>query len=131
MPGFMLDTDTVSFFFRGEGGVADRVREQGSSELCISAVTLAELRYGADRMRSKKLHALIDSFTAAVAVAPFDQAAADRYGEVEAGLSRQGTPIGAVDAMIAAHALVLGVTLVTNNARHFGKVHGLKTENWL
>jgi len=110
--------------------VADRILEFDTSELCISAITLAELRYGADRRRSKRIHTEIDAFVRSVEVLPFDRVSADRYGAVEAALSRQGTPIGAVDAMIAAHALALGVTLVTNNARHFGKVQGLKTENW-
>ena len=126
----MLDTDTVSFALRGEGRVAGRILDHRPSELCLSSLTLAELRYGADMRRSKKLHTLIDVFTSAIAVAPFDRVAADRFGTVAAGLARRGTPIGGVDTLIAAHALVLGLTVVTNNSKHFGKVPGLKTENW-
>ena len=128
---FMLDTDTVSLALRGEGRVAGRILDHRPSELCLSSLTLAELRYGADMRRSKKLHSLIDAFTSAIAVAPLDRAAADRSGTVAAGLARRGTPIGGVDTLIAAHALMLGLTVVTNNSKHFGKVPGLKTENWL
>ena len=128
---FMLDTDTVSFALRGEGRVAGRILDHRPSELCLSSLTLAELRYGADMRRSKKLHALIDAFTSAISVAPFDRVAADRFGSVAAGLARRGTPIAGVDTLIAAHALVLGLTVVTNNSKHFGQVPGLKTENWL
>ena len=127
----MLDTDTVSFALRGEGRVAGRILDHRPSELCLSSLTLAELRYGADMRHSKKLHALIDTFTSAISVAPFDRAAADRFGTVAAELARRGAPIGGVDTLIAAHALVLGLTVVTNNSRHFGRVPGLKTENWL
>ncbi|MEZ4302487.1 MAG: type II toxin-antitoxin system VapC family toxin [Polyangiaceae bacterium] len=129
-PLFMLDTDTVSFALRGLGRVADALLERAPSEICMSAVTLAELRYGADHRRSKKLHALIDTFAAAVAVVPFDEAAATSFGKIGADLRRAGTPIGELDTMIAAHALALDVTLVTNNTRHFRRVPHLHIENW-
>ena len=127
----MLDTDTVSFALRGEGNVALRIREHRPSEVCISSVTLAELRYGADLKQSRRLHALISTFVREVAVAPFDQIAADRFGLVAASLARQGTPIGAYDNLIAAHALALGLVFVTNNLKHFNQVAGLQTETWL
>jgi len=128
---YMLDTDTVSFALRGEGGVADRLLECRPSELCLSSVTLAELRFGADARRSRKLHDLIDTFTQTVAVVPFDSEAADLFGRVAAGLARRGSPIGGFDTLIAAHALALGLILVTNNTKHFARVEGLGTENWV
>ena len=64
-------------------------------------------------------------------VLPFDQIAADRFGLVAASLARQGTPIGAYDTLIAAHALALGRVFVTNNLKHFNQVAGLQTETWL
>jgi tRNA(fMet)-specific endonuclease VapC len=127
----MLDTDTVSFALRGEGQVAARLREHRPSEVCISSVTLAELRYGADLKRSQKLHTLISTFVRDVAVAPFDQPAADRFGALAAELARQGKPIGAYDTLIAAHASALGLICVTNNLRHFNQVPGLQTETWV
>ena len=127
----MLDTDTVSFALRGVGGVAQRLLEIEPSRVCISSLTLAELRFGAERRGSRRLHRLISDFTSALLVAPFDAKAADRFGQIGALLADEGTPIGQLDTLIAAHALVLGVTLVSNNARHFGRVRGLRTESWL
>jgi tRNA(fMet)-specific endonuclease VapC len=127
----MLDTDTVSFALRGVGGVSTRLLAHKPSEICISAITLAELRYGADRRGSRKLHGLIDTFAAAVTVVPFDEAVATQFGSVAATLVNQGTPIGDFDALIAAHALALNLTLVTNNTKHFSRVQGLRLENWV
>ena len=130
MPAYMLDTDTVSYALRGHGRVGERLLELRPSQVCISSVTLAELRYGAEHRRSKKLHGLIDGLVAGVEVASFDAAAATRFGAVATALSRAGTPIGNFDALIAAHALALGLVLVTNNVRHFRRVSGLKAESW-
>ena len=126
----MLDTDTVSFALRGKGNVVERLLEKAPSELCISAVTLAELRYGADHRRSKKLHALIDTFVRSVSVVPFDASAAAAFGVLAAELTGAGTPIGQLDTMIAAHALSLGAILVTNNTKHYSKVPNLRIANW-
>jgi tRNA(fMet)-specific endonuclease VapC len=127
---FMLDTDTVSYALRGEGNAGARILERRPSELCMSAVTLAELRYGAELRQSAKLHKLIDAVAANVAVVPFDADCAAKFGELEAELEQRGEPIGALDVMIAAHALVLGVTLVTNNVKHFRRVDDLTIDNW-
>jgi len=131
MPQYMLDTDTVSFALRGQGAVAARLLEHRPSQLCISSITLAELRFGAEVRRSRKLHGLISTFVETVAVVPFDQPAADRFPAVAASLARRGEPIGTFDTLMASHALSLGLTFVTNNTKHFGRVVGLKTENWV
>ena len=128
---YMLDTDTVSFAMRGKGGVKDHLRTHRPSELCISTLTLAELRHGADGKGSRRLHAAIDLFASAVLVAPFDALAAAWFGKVYTALTRQGTRIGDFDTLIASHALSLDLTLVTNNAKDFGRVAGLRMENWL
>jgi len=126
----MLDTDTVSFGLRGQGRVAAKLLEQSPSDLCMSSLTLAELRFGAEAKRSRKLHRLIDTFAENVPTVPFDAEAAGRFGLVAAALSRAGTPIGVVDTLIAAQAVALGLTLVSNNTQHFRRVSGLKLENW-
>jgi len=131
MPQYMLDTDSVSFALRGYGRVAARLLEHRPSELCISSVTLAELRFGAEARRSRKLHRLITTFVESVGVVPFDQPAADRFATVAVSLARRGEPIGTFDTLMAAHALSLGLTFVTNNTQHFGRVTGLRTENWV
>ena len=127
---YLLDTDSVSFALRGHGGVGARIRACHPSDLRMSAITLAELRYGADRMGSRKLHALIDAFASAVEVVSFDEAAAAGFGRIGSILAERGTPIGDFDVLIAAHAVVLRCTLVTNSVRHFSKVPGLSVENW-
>jgi tRNA(fMet)-specific endonuclease VapC len=127
----MLDTDTVSFALRGHGRVVARLLEHRPSELCISSITLAELRYGAAARRSRKLHRLISTFVEPIAVISFDQSAAGRFGAIAAALARRGEPIGTFDTLVAAHAMALRLTFVTNNTRHFSRVPGLETENWV
>jgi tRNA(fMet)-specific endonuclease VapC len=129
MTVYMLDTDTVSFALRGMGEVATRLAQRKRSELCLSAVSVAELRFGAAKRGSRKIHRAIDAFLSGVDVLAFDQTAADRFGLIAAALANEGAPIGHIDTMIAAHALSAGATLVTNT-RHFSKVGGLKLENW-
>lgn len=130
MPRYLLDTDTVSYALRGEGRVAARILEHAPSDLCISAITLAELRFGAERKRSQKLRRAIRSFVKDIAVVEFDALAAERFAEVAADLEQGGTPIGAFDTLVASQALSRGLVVVTNNTRHFGQVAGLKIENW-
>jgi tRNA(fMet)-specific endonuclease VapC len=130
MPSFLLDTDTVSYVLRGQGPTASRLTAHQPSDVCISALTLSELRFGAERRRSRRLHKVIDVFIASVEVAPFDVACAAAFGRVQAALEAKGTPIGTLDTLIASHALALNLTLVSNNLRHFSKVRGLKVVNW-
>jgi tRNA(fMet)-specific endonuclease VapC len=127
----MLDTNTVSFVFKNQGRVAQRLLSLKPSSICVSAITVAELRYGAEKRQSQKLHSLIERFLTPFTVCPFGEAEATRYGELCADLELEGTPIGEIDTQIAAHALTLGVTLVTNNDRHFSQVTGLQLEDWL
>ncbi len=131
MARYLLDADTVSFALRGQGQVAARILEHSPSELCLSSITLAELGFGAEAKRSPKLRRALRSFVGEVGVVPFDEAAALRYAVLAAQLARTGTPIGTLDTLVAAHALSLGLTVVTNDTRHFGRVPGLKIENWL
>jgi len=127
----MLDTDSVSFALRGQGNVAARILDRRPSEICISALTLAELRYGAARRNSRKLGELIDVFISNIAVMPFDDLCAAHFGVVASDLADRGSPIGEFDALIAAHAVALELTLVTNNVKHFTRVAGLNVENWM
>lgn len=91
---------------------------------------MAELRFGAERRHSKRLHRLIDGFCSGVTVLPFDEEAAARFGVVGARLAADGLPIGQLDTLIAAHAIAADLTLVTNNTKHFSRVQGLRSENW-
>ena len=130
MPRYLLDTDTVSYALRGQGQVAARLLEHQPSDLSISSITLAELSFGAEAKRSQRLRRAIRSFTKDVAVVPFDKACAERFGVVAAALATRGESIGVYDTLVAAQALCLGLTVVTNNTRHFSRVPGLVAENW-
>ena len=127
----MLDTDSVSFALRGEGHVGKRILEHRPSQLCISSITVAELRYGVERRKSPRLHALVDTFISSVAIVAFDESSARSFGALAANLASRGVPIGDFDVLIAAHAIAISAVLVTNNTKHFTRVQGLVVENWL
>jgi tRNA(fMet)-specific endonuclease VapC len=131
MPRYMLDADSVSYALRGHGRVGTRLLEHQPSEVCISAITLAELNFGAEAKQSQKIRRAIRRFTNDIAVVPFDEASAERFGVVAAALATRGQPIGLYDTLVAAQALSLGLTVVTNNTRHFSRVPGLAVENWV
>lgn len=132
MPAYMLDTDIFSYIMnRTSGAVQARLHAVGVSDVCISAIVKCELAYGAEvSPRKPKIQAALDAYLKEFAVLDFPSAAAVDYGEIRADLKAQGTPIGANDLLIAAHARCLGLTLVTNNIREFGRVKGLKVDNW-
>lgn len=129
---FMLDTNICSYILKKHpASVKVRFDEAGRGELAISTVVLAELYYGAARhARGAEIRREIDDFASRLDIADWDEVAADRYGSLRAELEQQGTPMGAMDLMIAAHAASRGATLVTNNARHFEKVRDLPVVNW-
>lgn len=126
----MLDTNAVSYALRGQGQVASRLRSCAPSSLCVSAITVAELRYGADKRGSARLHALIDAFVSGVPIRAFGAPEASSYGKLCAALAVAGTPIGQFDTLIAAHALTLDLILVTSNTRHFSAVPELHIDDW-
>ena len=101
-------------------------------DICISSVTLAELRYCVAKSQfQEKNQAALDEFILPLEVAHFDEAAALVYGALRASLEKQGTPIGAIDTMIGAHALSLNITMVTNNTKEFNRIVGLKVIDWI
>lgn len=129
----MLDTNICVELIRGRAPrVFHHLRQHRVDEVAISSITLAELQYGVAKSARPARHAvLLAEFCAPLAVLPFDDQAAEAYGQVRAALEGEGTPIGPLDTLIAAHALSLGVTLVTNNEREFGRVASLRVVNWL
>jgi tRNA(fMet)-specific endonuclease VapC len=129
---FMLDTDICIYIIKKRPAeVLQRFRALKPFEVGISAITLAELEFGAAKSsRPEQNREALSAFLAPLEIAPFDDTAALHYGEVRAFLEKQGSPIGSMDLMIASHARSLSVVLVTNNEREFKKVPGLKVENW-
>lgn len=129
----MLDTNTcIALIKRKPVHALQQFNEYQIGDIGISAVTLAELRYGVSKSQHQaKNHAALEEFILPLELAVFDEEATAAYGIVRAALEKQGTPIGSLDTMIAAHALSLGVTLVTNNTREFERVAKLKIVDWI
>jgi tRNA(fMet)-specific endonuclease VapC len=129
----MLDTSICVELIRGRAPrVFERLRKLAVDEAGISSITLAELQYGVAKSSSPARHQeLLAKFLAPLAVAPFDDSAAEIYGELRVALEREGTPIGPLDTLIASHALSIKTTLITANEREFRRVSGLRVENWL
>ena len=129
---YMLDTNICIYVMKKKPeNVLRRFREAMDGGICISSITLAELEYGMKHSSDpvKNEQALL-RFLAPLSVLPFGAAAASEYGEIRAYLQSRGTPIGPLDMLIAAHARVEGMTLVTNNMREFERVPELDLENW-
>jgi tRNA(fMet)-specific endonuclease VapC len=128
----MLDTDMCSYIIKEHPeSVRQRFQTLAMEQLCISVVTYAELIYGVARSSSKRVNRpIIEDFVRHLDVMDWDTEAADQYGVIRAELEAAGTPIGAMDMMIAAHAKSIKAVLVTNNQKHFTKVKGLKVDNW-
>lgn len=132
MTNFLLDTNIVSDLVRNpQGQIASRVRKVGEALVATSIVVAAELRYGAEKKSSPRLALQLEAVLGALPVLPFESPADEFYGRVRVQLEALGKPIGSNDLLIAAHALSLGCTLVTDNTREFARVRGLKVENWL
>lgn len=129
---YLLDTNIVSDLVRNpQGQAAKRIRKVGESRVCTSIIVAAELRYGAAKKGSQRLTAQLEAVLGALEVLPFESLADATYGRLRAQLESAGTPIGGNDLLIAAHATALGYTVVTDNAREFGRIQGLRYENWL
>ncbi len=129
---FLLDTNILSDLIRHpQGVIASRIDEIGETEIATSIVVAGELRYGAERRGSLRLTAQLKAVLELLPTLPLGDDADIHYGRLRADLERRGTPIGANDMLIAAHALSLGATLVTDNVREFERVTGLAVVNWL
>ena len=128
---YLLDTDTVSYALRGVGRVAAKLERTQPGDLAVSSVTESELWYGVEKRGSKKLRALVSAFLQPIEIVPFDSAAARWYGAIQVRLERAGSPIGLADAMTAAIGLTRKLTLVTHNTKHFKRIKGLRTVDWV
>jgi tRNA(fMet)-specific endonuclease VapC len=129
---YMLDTNICVFLIRRKTRVLlERLKKTPQDGLMLSAITLAELEHGVENSAfpEKNAVALMD-FLAIVSILTFDDKAAREYGKVKTDLKKQGTPIGPLDTLIAAHAKAVGATLVTNNTGEFSRVSGLRLEDW-
>ena len=129
---YLLDTNIVSNLVRNpRGPVADRIRAVGEQRICTSIIVAAELRYGTTKKASPRLSTQVEAVLGAIDTLPFDSPADEIYGSIRTRLESTGTPIGGNDLLIAAQALALGHTLVTDNDKEFSRIEGLRVENWL
>ena len=127
---YMLDTNMVSHFIKGVNNVRNKVISFPMAELSISAITEGELLFGvAKKPDAKQLGLVVHEFLIRVDVLPWDSSAASCYGTLRADMQKKGKILGNLDLLIAAHALSLGVVLITND-RAFAQVEGLKIEDW-
>jgi tRNA(fMet)-specific endonuclease VapC len=129
---FMLDTNICIYTIKHRpASVLAALRRHEADGLGVSIVTVAELEFGVAKSGSARNVAALRQFLEPLAVADFDREAARHYGVLRAQLEAAGMTIGPLDTQIAAHALALKATLVTNNVREFARVSGLSVVNWV
>ncbi|MBL5906165.1 type II toxin-antitoxin system VapC family toxin [Serratia fonticola] len=126
---YMFDTNTVSQLFRQHPRLLAAMGRVPPSSVCISSITQAELLYGVAKRQNKVLKQTVMMFLDAVTVYSWDSAAAHCYGVMRASMEKQGRPMGALDQLIAAHAVSRGATIVTSD-RAFTMVAELEVEDW-
>jgi tRNA(fMet)-specific endonuclease VapC len=129
---YLLDTNVVSELVRNpQGRVAEHIRKVGEAQVCTSIIVAAELRYGATKKGSLRLTAQLEAVLAGLDVLPFEAPADACYGLIRTQLEQAGRPIGGNDLLIAAQAIALGHTIVTDNEGEFDRIDRLPRENWL
>jgi len=129
---YLLETNTCIYLIKQKSRkVFKHFNAHKIGDLGISSITLAELRYGASKSQHiEKNRQALDEFILPLEIGDFDERAAAAYGMILADLEKTGKPIGSMDMLIGAHALALGVTLVTNNTKEFKKIKDLKVVDW-
>ncbi len=129
---FMLDTNICIYIIKQKPiKVLKHFTQYSPGDILISSITIAELRYGVEKsLHVQQNHDALSGFIVPLEIAAFDEKAAEEYGKVRAQIEKKGQPVGSMDMLIGAHALSLGVALVTNNTKEFRRIKGLKVENW-
>ncbi|MCG8087039.1 MAG: type II toxin-antitoxin system VapC family toxin [Candidatus Thiodiazotropha taylori] len=128
---YVIDTNTLIYFFKGMGSVPSKFLEVSPKDIGIPSVVLYELEYGIAKSTSpRKRQAQLKELCSLVKILPFDNEAAKLSASVRAGLEKKGTPIGPHDVLIAGTALSNKGILVTNNTKEFSRVPKLKLDNW-
>ncbi|MGB5733196.1 MAG: type II toxin-antitoxin system VapC family toxin [Thiohalocapsa sp.] len=129
---YLLDTNICVYIInRKPPAVIERFRQMVLGEVGVSSITVAELAFGVAKSGSARNRTALEKFLAPLEILPFGGDAIWVYGDIRSALERSGTPIGALDTLIAAHALSAKLTLVTNNLKEFQRVAGLRCENWV
>ena len=130
MSAFMLDTDTSSYIIKCRPiALAEKFQKQ-TEALCVSVMTAAELRFGAEKAARPELVELVEGFLERLAILDWTDDVSHHYARARCALEKLGRPVGNMDLLIASHAISQRATLVTNNLRHFSHIPGLKVEVW-
>ena len=129
---YMLDTNTCIYIIKRKPlKIIERFKKTEISQIGISSITLSELLYGVSKSsRPLQNQIALSQFVAPLEIMPYDDEAAQHYGDLRVGLEKQGTPIGSLDMLIAAHAISLNSVLITNNEKEFIRIPNLKIDNW-
>jgi tRNA(fMet)-specific endonuclease VapC len=130
MTGFMLDTDISSYIIKRRPAALVEKFESHGETLNVSVITAAELRFGAEKAARPKLAELVEAYLDRLAILDWTNEITRHYARIRSELERSGKPIGNMDVLIASHAVCHGMTLVTNNLKHFSNVPGLTVEVW-
>lgn len=130
MTAYLLDTDICSYVIRRRPETLAKRFEEHAAALSVSVITAAELRFGYAKISSKSVEGLVEGLLERVTVLSWTDAETWHYAKIRTALEKKGTPIGAMDLLIATHALSRGCTLVSNNLKHFSKVPQLRVEVW-
>jgi len=129
---YLLDTNIVSDLMRNpRGRVFERISEVGEASICTSIIVAAELRFGAARKNSPRLTAQLETVIGAIEIVNLEAPVDTLYANIRSGLERLGQPIGGNDLLIAAHALAMNLTLITDNESEFARIGQLRIENWI
>jgi tRNA(fMet)-specific endonuclease VapC len=129
---YLLDTNILSHLVRQpQGPVADHIADVGEANVLTSVIVACELRYGAAKRGSRKLTRQVEAVLSAMTIRPLESDIERVYASIRVALERRGTPIGAHDMLIAAHARAIDAVCVTDNVAEFRRVPALKIENWL
>jgi len=128
---YLLDTNTLIYFFKGFGSVAEMLFSKSPKDIAISTITLYEIEVGiAKSSNPQKQKKQLESFVSRITILPFDSKEAKASAKIRAELEKQGTPIGPLDNLIAGTAFCVNTILVTHNTKEFSKVEGLTIEDW-
>ncbi len=129
---YMLDTNICIYAIKHKPDIViKKFLSHDPEEICISAITYAELMHGVEKsMAVEKNRVAMSLFLSPITILQFDERAAEEYGRIKAELEKKGTPIGPMDTLIAGHARSSGLILVTNNTGEFSRVTGLAVEDW-
>ena len=129
---YMLDTNTARYIIKGEPAVIrERLRKVPMANVCVSAITEAELLRGvAKKPEAKHLPIAVKEFLLRVEILPWDSDAADAYAQLRTACENEGKPLGNMDMLIAAHSVAVGAVLITNDKAFYNVKHHLMLEDW-